>query len=264
MSQRAETPCHRRPARAYGLACSPRGTTGSTNRLNRGSWGRDVPTARAGHHGSRAHEHSRRQLHLRACCPPRSHHSHGDSERSPAGVQRDGPRVRARRVQPGDLRGARPLRRHLPPRHRRADRAGRARPPGLRRHHAVRHPGGDRARPRPRAGRPLHRQRPLPRRNAPDGRALREALLLPGRAVRMARQHRPLARHRRNGARGLLRQRDGSGAGGAASPAGEALQARRDGRGDPLHHPVQHPHRGPAHRGHQGPGRGAHGRRASA
>ena len=52
-------------------------------------------------------------------------HARRDPERLPAGLQRDGPRLRAVGVQPGDHRRPGPLRRDLPPRHRRADRAGR-------------------------------------------------------------------------------------------------------------------------------------------
>src|SRR5256885_10357682 len=44
----------------------------------------------------------------------------------------------------------------------------------------------------------------LPRRHTPDGRALRAALLLPGRALLLAAEHRALAGHRRHGARRLL------------------------------------------------------------
>jgi len=80
----------------------------------------------------------------------------------------------AARVQSGDLRDDGPLRRDLPPRLRRADRAGRARATGVRRHDAVLDAGGDRPGASgwrgARRGRHLHRQRPVPRRDAPDGR----------------------------------------------------------------------------------------------
>jgi N-methylhydantoinase B len=47
----------------------------------------------------------------------------------------------------------------------------------------------------------------------------------------------------------------------SAHATGEAVQARRDGRGNSRHHPVEHPHRRPAHRRHQGASRGACNRR---
>ena len=49
----------------------------------------------------------------------------------------------------------------------------------------------------------------------------------------LARQHRPLARHRRHGAGRLFGQRHRGRAGGPAPAAGEALQAGRARRGDP-------------------------------
>ena len=116
---------------------------------------------------------------------------------------------------------------------------------------------------RARARRHLHRQRSLPRRHAPDGRALRPALLLPGRALLLAAEHRALAGHRRHGARRLLGACHGGRAGGPAAAAGEALQARGDGRRDLLDPELQHAHRRPAHRRHQGPGRRAQDRRAA-
>ncbi len=183
------------------------------------------------------------------------------AERPDAGLQRDGPGVRAQRLQPGDRRGARPLRRHLPPRDRRAHRPGRARPAGLRRHDAVHGAGGDRAREPAedpaRRGRRLHRQRSLPRRHPPHGREVRAAVLPRRPALVLARQHRPLARHRRHGARRLFGQRHRGRAGGPAPAAGQALQAGRARRRDPVDHPLEHPHRRPAHRRHQGPGGGA-------
>ena len=195
----------------------------------------------------------------------RPDHPRRDPERAAAGLQRDGPRVRAQRLQPGDRRSARSLGRHLSPEDRRADRAGRARAAGVRRHHAVHGAGGDRAdralEDSARAGRRLHRQRPVPRRHAPDGREVRAAVLPRWQALVLARQHRPLARHRRHGAGRLLGQRHRGRAGRAAAAAGEALQARHDRRGDPLDHPLQHPHRRPAHRRHQGAGGGARHRR---
>ena len=93
---------------------------------------------------------------------------------------------------------------------RRADRAGRVRacrsssaPCSIRR--AELDPPDRRGQGR-RAGarRHLHRQRSLSRRHAPDGRALRAAVLLRGRAVLLAAEHRPLAGHRRHGAGRLL------------------------------------------------------------
>ena len=107
------------------------------------------------------------------------------------------------------------------------------------------------------SGRRLHRQRPVPRRHAPDGREVRAAVLSRRQALVLARQHRPLARHRRHGAGRLLGQRHRGRAGGPAPAAGQALQAGRARRRDPVDHPVEHPHRRPAHRRHQGAGGGA-------
>ena len=114
------------------------------------------------------------------------------------------------------------------------------------------------------AGRRLHRQRSLPRRHAPDGREVRAAVLPRRQALVLARQHRPLARHRRHGARRLLGQRHRGRAGGPAPAAGQALQAGRARRRDPVDHPVEHPHRRPAHRRHQGAGGGARDRPGAA
>ena len=65
----------------------------------------------------------------------------------------------------------------------RADRPGRARPAGVRRHDAVLDPGGDRARARredpARRGDVFIVNDPVPRRHAPDGRQVRQAVLLP-------------------------------------------------------------------------------------
>ena len=73
------------------------------------------------------------------------HHPRGHPGRPAAGLQRDGPGLLARGLLAGDRRGQRPLRRHLRRRRRRADRAGRARPAGVRRHHAVLDRRADRA-----------------------------------------------------------------------------------------------------------------------
>ena len=88
----------------------------------------------------------RRRTRKMADMTRRPHHPLRAAERPDAGLQRDGPGVRPQRVQPRDRRGARSLRRDLSPRQRRADRAGRARPAGVRRDHAVHGAGGDRAR----------------------------------------------------------------------------------------------------------------------
>ena len=77
------------------------------------------------------------------------------------------------------------------------------------------------------AGRHLHRQRPLSRRHASDGRALRHAGLARRQDLLLAVQHRPLARHRRRGAGRLLGLGDRGRAGGAAPAAGEAVQEGR-------------------------------------
>ena len=150
-----------------------------------------------------------------------------------------------------------------------ADRPGRARPAGVRRHHAVLDPGRDRPGEEPlqrqdRRRRRVHRQRSLSRRHPSDGCPLREAVLLQGRAVRLARQHRPLAGYRRHGAGRLLGQRHRGRAGRPAPAADQVLQEGRDGPGDPVHPDEQHAHRRPAHRRHQGAGRRAHHRRPAA
>ena len=77
---------------------------------------------------------------------------------------------------------------------------------GLRRHDAVLDRASDRHQTASARGRRLRRERPLSRRHPPDGRALRAALLLQGRAFRLALEHRPLAGHRRHGAGRLSRR----------------------------------------------------------
>ena len=151
----------------------------------------------------------------------------------------------------------------------RADRAGRARPAGLRRHDAVLDRRADRligegaARP-PRAGRHLHRQRPLSRRHAPDGRALRHAVL-PRRQICSAGFRTP-----------AIGPTSAAWCRAASRP--HATEVEQEGLRLP---PVklfkrgvldreilsiillQHPRRRPAHRRHQGAGGGADGRRAA-
>ena len=111
----------------------------------------------------------------RSCRDARSDYPRRDPGRAAAGLRRDGPDLLARGLLAGDRRGRRPLGRHLRRPRRRADRAGVARAAGLRRHDAVLDAGAHRAHRRrghaaAGAGRHLYRQRPLPRRHAPDGR----------------------------------------------------------------------------------------------
>ena len=142
---------------------------------------------------------------------------------------------------------------------RRGHRPGRAGPADLRRRHAVHHPGGDRAPPRPRAGRRHHGQRPLSRRHPSDGREDGEAVLLPRPAVVLPVQHRPLAGYRRHGAGRLRHQGDGDPAGGPAHAAGQARTAAARSCQDIVDiDPEQHPRAGGADRRHQGPGRRAY------
>ena len=109
----------------------------------------------------------------------------------------------------------------------------------------------------PRARRHLHRQRSLSRRHASDGCALRHAGLPRRQDLLLALQHRPLAGHRRLGARRLLGLGDRGRAGRPAAAAGETVQEGHARPGDLRDHHLQHPHRRPAHRRHQGAGRRA-------
>ena len=116
---------------------------------------------------------------------------------------------------------------------------------------------GHRAQGSARRGRRDHRQRPLLRRDPPDGRADGEAVLLPGRALGVPREHRALVGYRGHGARRLLRDRDRDPAGGAAASAREAGApgGARPGRG--RRHHEQHPGAGGARGRHAGAARSA-------
>ena len=134
------------------------------------------------------------------------------------------------RLQSRHRRGARPLRRHLPPHSGELIAQGELGLPvfvGMMQFTVA---GGDRARAaaedRAAPRRRLHRQRPLRRRHASDGRQVRAAVLPRRQALVLALQHRPLARHRRHGPRRVLGERDRGRAGGAAAAAGQALQAK--------------------------------------
>ena len=181
----------------------------------------------------------------------------------PAGLRRDGPDLFARGLLARDRRGRRPLGRDLCGRGWRADRARRARAAGVCRHDAVLDPPPRRADRlgrdiRPRARRHLHRQRPLSGRDASDGCALRHAVLARRADLLLAVEHRPLARHGRDGAGRVLGQRHLGRAGGAAPAARQALQARGARPRDLADHLLEHPRRRPAHRGCERAGLGAH------
>jgi len=100
---------------------------------------------------------------------------------------------------------------------------------------------GDRASARRLARRRLRAERPLPRRHAPDGREVREAVFPSRQALVLARQHRT-GPTRGMGPGGFSATATGSSRR-ACAATGEALQAGPARRRDPRHHPVEHPHR---------------------
>ena len=240
--------------RARATACLRRGRA-SGNRHHQPVGRRPPPQTKAGHRKNAEHD-------------DRSDHAFGHAERPQAGLQRDGPRASSRSAFSPVIAEAHDRSDGI---YHRDDGAliaqGELGPAGLRRHHAVHGPGGDRAR------------EPRRSRSQPGDVFIVNDPYLGGTHLMDVRSSNRSSATASSAAgsptpatgptsaawcRAAFRRTPPSRAGGAAPAAGQVVQEGRARRGNPRHHPVQHPHRRPAHRRHQGAGGGARDRRGAA